>query len=261
MLDAIWRYRHFILASISGELKGRYVRSRLGLLWTILQPLSQALIFALILSEVLGARLAGVDNKAAYAIYLMSGLAAWGLFSEIVNRCLTIFIEYSGPLKKIAFPRICLPIIVWGGAIITHVLLLFAVAFVFLFFGHYPGVAWIVIPLGILLISMFAFGLGLILGIFNVFSRDVGQVLSIVMQIWFWLTPIVYPLEIVPAQLRWFVDLNPMVALVGIYQNALLYNRWPDPASLIVPVAAAVFLFALAFFIFRRASTEIVDAL
>jgi lipopolysaccharide transport system permease protein len=261
MFAALWRYRYFILASIGGELKGRFARSRLGMVWSVLHPLAQATIFALILAEVLGAKIPGIENKAAYPIYLMAGIAAWGLFSEIVNRCLSVFMEYSGSLKKIAFPRLCLPVIVWGGALINHLLLLAAVAVVFLFFGHMPGMAWLVIPLGIVLISMFAFGLGLILGIFNVFSRDVGQVFTIVLQMWFWLTPIVYPHNIVPAQLRWLLDLNPMVALVGVYQDALLYNRWPDLSVLAMPFTLAVILFGFSFLLFRRASAELVDAL
>lgn len=261
MFGALWQYRHFIVASILGELKGRFARSRLGLLWSVLHPLAQATIFAIVLAEVLGAKLAGVDNKAAYAIYLMSGMAAWGLFSEILNRCLSVFIEYAGTLKKIAFPRICLPVIVGGSALLNHVLLLAAIVVVFLFFGHYPTVTWLVLPLGVLLISMFAFGLGVMLGIFNVFSRDVGQVVSVVLQIWFWLTPIVYTRDIVPDHLRWLLELNPMVPLVGIYQDALVFERWPDFTALTIPTLLAVMLFAGAFLLFRRAGAELVDVL
>jgi lipopolysaccharide transport system permease protein len=261
LLSAVWRYRYFILASILGELKGRFARSRLGLFWSIVHPLAQATIFALVLAEVLGAKLAGVENKAAYPIYLMAGMAAWGLFSEILNRCLSVFIEYAGTLKKIAFPRICLPVIVGGSALLNHVLLLLAVTVVFLFFGHYPTVYWLVLPWGAALIAMFAFGLGVMLGVFNVFSRDVGQVVSVVLQIWFWLTPIVYTRDIVPEHLRWLIDLNPMVPLVRIYQDALLFERWPDFTLLLVPSVIAVGLFAASFLLFRRASAELVDVL
>ena len=75
----------------------------------ILNPLAQATIFAVVLSEVLVTKIPDIDNKAAYAIYLMAGMAAWGLFAEIMTRCTTVFIDYSNTLKKIAFPRLCLP--------------------------------------------------------------------------------------------------------------------------------------------------------
>ncbi len=258
---AAWAFRHFIVASINGELKGRFARSAIGGAWHILNPLAQSAIFALVLAEVLGAKLAGSTSKAAYPIYLMAGMAAWGLFSEIVNRCLSVFIEYGPTLKKIAFPRICLPIIVVGGALLNHVLLLGAILIVGIMLGHTPGSAWFVIPLGIALISLIALGLGLLLGVFNVFSRDVGQVMGVVMQIWFWLTPIVYTLDVVPEASRWLFDLNPIVPLIRLYQNAMLHNVAPAAASLVVPIVFALMLLAVAFTIFRRASSELVDAL
>ncbi|KFC64549.1 ABC-2 type transporter [Devosia sp. LC5] len=258
---AVWRYRNFILASIFGELKGRFARSRLGLFWSILHPLAQAAIFALVLAEVLGAKLPGIEDKAAYPIYLLAGMAAWALFTEILTRCITVFVDYGATLKKIAFPRICLPVIVWGGALLNHVLLLLAIMVVFMFMGHPPGLAWFAVPVGIVLISLFAFGLGLTLGLFNVFVRDIGQVMTVVIQLWFWLTPVVYPLQIVPEHLMWLTHLNPMVALVGIYQNALLLDQWPDFMPLIIPAALALGLAGMAFVVFRRGSAELVDAL
>ncbi len=261
LILAVWRYRIFVLASIRGELKGRFARSRLGGAWFILNPLAQAAIFALVLSEVLGAKLGVSNDKAAYPIYLMSGMAAWGLFAEIVNRSLTVFIEYGPTLKKIAFPRICLPVIVGGSAILNHVLLLAATVVVFALLGRLPGVGWLVIPLGVVLISMFAFGLGLLLGIFNVFVRDVGQVFSVVLQIWFWLTPVVYPAETIPQGLVWLVAINPMAPLVRLYQGALLNNAWPNLIDLLYPFTLSVVLLACALAVFRRASPELVDVL
>ena len=118
MLSGAWRYRFFIFSSIETELRIKFVRSRLGGLWMILNPLSQVLIFAFVLSAVLSAKLPGIDNQYAYAIYLMSGTLGWSLFAEIVNRCLTLFIDTGNLLKKIAFPKIALPLIVTGSALV-----------------------------------------------------------------------------------------------------------------------------------------------
>src|SRR5574342_539482 len=93
MLLGAWRYRYFILSSIRTEVRVRFIRSRLGGLWMILNPLAQVLIFAFVLSAVLSAKLPGVSNQYAYAIYLMAGILGWSLFLEIVNRCLTLFID------------------------------------------------------------------------------------------------------------------------------------------------------------------------
>jgi len=261
LLAAAWRYRSFIVSSIRTDLRARFARSSLGAVWAILHPLAQALIFSLVLSEVLGARLSSVNSKVGYAVYVMAGMAAWGLFSEITNRCMSIFMENSGSLKRIAFPRICLPLVVWGGALINHLLLLAVMACVFSIFGHVPATAWVYLPVGIVLITMFAFGIGVILGIVNVFSRDVGHVYSVLLQIWFWMTPIIYTRDTPPQEWRWIIDLNPMAPLVTIYQDAILYGRAPDPSTLIIPATLGLALFLLSFVMFRRASPELVDAL
>lgn len=260
-IKSVWTYRNFIVASIGSELKGRFARSRLGFAWFVLHPLAQAAIFAVVLSEVLAAKLPGIDDKAGYAVYLMAGIAAWSLFAEIVNRSSTIFIEYASTLKKISFPRLSLPVIVGGVALLNHLLLLLAIAVVFAFFAHWPGLAWLALPLGVVLIAGFAFGLGIVVGVFNVFVRDVGQAFTVVMQFWFWLTPIVYPASIVPESFRPIVEANPMTALVAIYQDALLFDRWPALEPLAVPVVLALLLAAFALVLFRRASPELVDVL
>jgi lipopolysaccharide transport system permease protein len=221
----------------------------------------QAAIYALVLSELMVSKLPSVTNKEGFAIYLMSGLAAWGLFTEIITRCTTIFLDYSGMLKKISFPRLCLPIIVGGGALLNHIILLIASITVFLFLDHLPGIAWIVLPIGMLLITTFAFGLGVLLGIFNVFVRDIGQVLSVVLQLWFWLTPIVYTVDILPKNMEWIELVNPMAPLVKIYQDAILFNNFPRWNDLLMPAIVAAILILLSFVVFKRASADLVDEL
>ena len=145
-LASAWRYRHFILSSIRAEIRARFIRSKLGGLWMIVHPLAQAAIFALVLSEIMSAKLPGMANdRSAYALYLLSGLLGWSLFSELVNRCLTLFIDNGNLLKKIQFPRICLPIIVAGSALLNNALLLLAIILVFAVFGRFPGtgLAWV----------------------------------------------------------------------------------------------------------------------
>lgn len=261
MLRSIWRYRHFILASIRGDLKGRFARSRLGAFWFILHPLAQALIFSIVLAEVMRARMPNIDNQAAYPIYLLSGMAAWGLFSEILNRSIGIFIEQASAMKKIAFPRLCLPVIVWGSALINHVLLLLAIAVIFLFFGHYPGLAWLYLIPGMLLISLMAFGIGVFLGVLNVFVRDIAQFMTVFLQLWFWFTPIVYLKSVVPENFQFLIDLNPMTPLVGLYQDALLLDQGPVWLNLWPAAVVGVVAVVISFVVFRRASPELVDAL
>lgn len=256
-----WRYRGFIFSAIRSEMKGRFASSKIGGLWFVLHPLAMAAIYALVLSRLVGARLGGVDNPAAFPIYLISGLAIWSLFSEIVNRCLSIFLEYANAMKKISFPRVALPFIVLGGALINHGFLLGAAIVVFAFLGHFPAPAWLALPLALVVGAGFAFGLGVFLGVLNVFARDVGQAMSVVMQLWFWMTPIIYPLDILPEGIRAVIELNPMTSVVEFYHEALVYQQWPDITMLAYPASLGLALIALSVATFRRASPEIVDVL
>ena len=261
-LRSAWRYRHFILTSVGAEFRSRFARSRLGALWMIIHPLAQAAIFALVLAEVMRAKLPGMaENRHAYPIYLLSGVLAWSLFSEVVTRCLTLFIDNGTVLKKIQFPRITLPLIVSGSALVSNLLLLLAVVLVFSALGHEPpiSVAWLLllIPLNLAL----ALGVGLILGIFNVFARDVGQVIPVVLQLGFWVAPIAYTPEIVPVALRPILYINPMTPVVQAYQNAMLFGRSPEFPALAILAVVAVVTLSAALLLVRRAGPEMADVL
>lgn len=261
MLLAAWRYRYFIASSIRTEFRTRFARSRLGGLWMVLHPLSQVLIFAFVLSAVITAKLPGVTNRYGYSIYLMSGILGWSLFMEIVSRCLTIFIDSGSIMKKITFPRIALPLIVLGSCVVNNLLLFVAILAISVLLGHLPGAAIAWFPLVMLINMALAVGVGLTLGVFNVFMRDIGQVVPVVLQFVYWLTPIIYTIDLLPAEYRGFVMANPLYPVITGYQDAILFDRMPDLAGLgIVAVVAAVLLTA-SLVLFRRASPEIVDQL
>jgi homopolymeric O-antigen transport system permease protein len=262
MLISAWRYRHFILSSIQTEFRARFIRSRLGGLWMIIHPLAQAAIFALVLAEIMGARLPGMtNNKFAYAIYLLSGMLAWSLFSEVISRCLTLFIDNGNLLKKIVFPRISLPLIVTGSALFNNLLLFLAIIVVFGLLGHVPGIQIAWVPLLMLVTLGLALGIGLILGVLNVFIRDVGQVVPVVLQLGFWFTPIVYTPNVVPEAFRPFLHMNPMTTVVQSFQNTMLLNMAPDFIGLGWLVLVTLVMLGGALIMFRRASAEMVDVL
>jgi len=193
IVHAAWRYRGLIVRSVVNEYKSRLARSRFGVAWLVIQPLAQVLIFATVMANVLAARIPGVENKYSYVVYLMAGISCWSLFSEIVTRSLTVFIDNGSLLKKIQFPRICLPLIVIGSALVNNVVLLVVVLVAMPLMGIFPSASMLWLPALMLLTIALAAGIGLLLGTLTVFSRDVGQVKPIVLDMWFWLTPNVYP--------------------------------------------------------------------
>jgi len=261
LLRAIYAYRLFIVSSIKNELHIRFVRSKLGALWIVIHPLMQVLIFALILSEVLSAKLPGINNKYAYALYLMAGTLCWALFSETISKCLTLFIDNSNLLKKMAFPRVCLPLIAAGTALVNNLMLLVAILAVFAALGHVPDIQIVWLPILILITLMLAMGVGLLLGTLNVFMRDIGQVVPVILQALFWLTPVVYNIDILSQGVqRWF-RLNPLLPLVTSYQNILVYGKSPLWTELAILVGVSFLLLLFALLVFRRASPEMVDVL
>lgn len=261
MFNAIWRYRHFIVSSIRNDLRSRFARSKLGAMWMILQPLAQVAIYSLVLSRIMSAKLPGVDNPYAYSLYLLSGMLAWSLFSEIITRSLTVFVDNGSMLKKIVFPRVCLPLIVVGSALVNNILLFVVTVVVFALLGHLPNSAVLWMPLLLLCNVAFSLGLGLLLGVLNVFIRDINQFMTVVLQLWFWLTPIVYMTTIIPPSLMSTMRLNPMYWIVTEYQGLLVFGRGPDLMSLLPIAVSAVVLLIAGLLLFRRAATDMVDVL
>jgi len=264
MLDGLagsWRYRSFVLSSIVSDLRSRISRSRLGVLWLVVPPLAQVAIFSLILSQVMAAKLPGIESAFAYSIYLMAGILAWTLFTEVLNRALTVFIDNAAILKKVSFPKMTLPLIVYGVAAVNSAILTAAVLGAYLLMGHWPWPTLLWLPVLAVLCSMLALSLGLILGVLNVFVRDVGQITGIALQVGFWFTPVVYLPEIVPERVRWLLQFNPMYWMVSAYHDVLVYERAPNLAALAVLAALVVLLSIVALAIYRRAGAEMVDVL
>lgn len=261
MIHALWAYRYFILSSVTNEFRSRFIRSKLGGLWMVIHPLAQVLVYALILSQIMRAKLPGIDSQYAYPIYILAGMVGWSLFFEIITRSLTIFIDNANLLKKISFPKLALPFVIIGSSLVNFAILTSMMFIVFSFLGHTPYHAIYWLPLLVLLTLALAVGLGLILGTLNVFIRDVGQVMTVVMQFWFWLTPVVYTLSIVPKEYHHLFFLNPLTGIISGYQNVLVYDKAPDLSLLIYPATLALFSLLLALVLFKKANREMADLL
>lgn len=261
MIKSIWAYRFFILSSIKTEFKSRFARSKLGGFWMVLHPLAQVLVYALILSQIMKAKLPEVDSQYAYPIYILSGIVGWTLFTEIVNRLLNVFIENANLLKKMVFPKLALPLITIGSSFINFMILFVMMYIVFGFLGHLPYHAIYWMPLLVLITIALGVGIGLFLGVINVFIRDVGQVMNIILQFWFWLTPIVYMTSIIPQKYHGLLMLNPMTGIIMGYQNVLLYDKSPDLKLLVYPSIVAIVFLALALFVYKKANEDMADVL
>ncbi|WET42221.1 ABC transporter permease [Citrobacter enshiensis] len=261
LINGLWSYRGFILGSIKREFQSKYRNSLLGFLWNILNPLAMIIIYTVIFSQVMRAKLPGVDHSFAYSIYLCAGVLTWGLFSEIVSRSQVMFVDNGNLLKKINFPRACIPAIIVGSALLNFIIVFSIFCAFLLISGFFPGIVILsLIPIiGILI--LFAIGLGMTIGVLNVFFSDVGQFFGIFLQFWFWLTPIVYSVAILPENLREYISFNPMSGIVMACQTVLVKGTLPDWNSILHATIIGLLLCMLGMRLFQRRAAEMVDEL
>lgn len=260
-LQALWAYRGFVLGMVARDFRGRYLGSVLGAAWSVLNPLAQILIYAVVFSQVMRARLPGIGDTLAYSLYLCAGMLAWGYFVEVLLRSQTVFLEQANMLKKVSFPRVALPTYVFLSATVNFAIVWGLFLVFLLVSGRWPG--WVLVALLPLLViqQTLAVGLGLALGVTNVFFRDVAQAIGVGLQFWFWLTPIVYPLSAVPEALQRLMAWNPLYGLVASYQRIVVEHQWPRWGDLWLAAIAALAVAVLAETIFRRLSAAMVDEL
>ena len=265
-IASLWQYRAFILGSTKREFQTKYKNSLLGFAWPIINPLALILVYTLIFSNVMGARLPGaaVDGGSSiytYSIYLCIGIIVWTLFAELTSRAQVVFLENANLLKKLNFPRLCLPVIVILNAGLK-VLIIFALFTLFLLAtNNFPGYPFLaIIPLLMILVA-FSIGLGMTLGVLNVFFRDVGYFYSVALQFWFWLTPIVYSANILPEKIRFLIFFNPLTNLLQAFQGIFIHHQWPDWSRLWLICVLAILLNINGFRLFRKRSGEMVDLL
>lgn len=261
MLRGLWAYRGFILGTVQREFQQRYRNSLLGAAWTVLNPLAMIVVYTVIFSQVMRARLPGVDSTFAYSIYLCAGLLTWGLFSEITSRAQNVFLDNANLLKKLNFPRLTLPISVVATACLNFAIVFTLFITFLLLSGNFPGLAFVALVPVLAIHIAFAIGLGISVGVLNVFFRDVGQFFTILLQFWFWLTPIVYPANVLPEALQPVITFNPLAHLAAAYQSILVAGQWPRWEPLVGVALVAAALCMLAYRLFRKRSGEMVDEL
>ncbi|QIK39040.1 ABC transporter permease [Caldichromatium japonicum] len=261
LLRELWAYRGFIWASVQREWRARYLGSQFGLAWAIIHPFALILLYTLVFAKLMHPQLAGYPGPFAYSIYLCAGLLTWNLFSELLGRSVGIFVNNANLLKKLSFPKLSLPMIATLSSLLHYAITLGLFLGLLSIIGQFPGwVVLAVVPV-LLVLILFTLGLGLLAGLIDVFYRDVEQLIALVLQFWFWLTPIVYVPAILPAGLQDLLALNPLQPLIFAMHAILLEHQLPNWLSLIYPACLALGLLALGLRVYQRLGPELVDEL
>ena len=255
------KFRGFIKGLVVRDFKMRYLNSVLGSLWSILNPLSNILVYTLIFSHVMKSKLPGIDDTMAYSVYLCAGLLPWNYFIETLQRGQNMFIEQGNLLRKVSFPKVSLPSFVFISSTINFVIIYLLFLIFLVIVGRTPGYSIIaVIPL-LILQQAISVGLGVFFGTLNVFFRDIGYTVGVITQFWFWLTPIVYAAEIIPEEFKKFFIINPMYPIIKGYQDIYLYHVMPEWKTLSFSVVFAILALLLGYITYKRLNDEMVDEL
>ena len=254
-------YRQFVFSAISSEFRARFANSMLGGTWMILSPLAMVAIYTLVLSVILAAKLPGIEHAYAYPVYLVSGILAWTVFADVMTRMTQVFVEFGHILKKMAVPKFAVLLIVMGSAYVNGFILWAVAMIVMLALGIELSVWVLLIPAVLMIVTILAGGLGAIAALFHVFVRDIGHILPVVLQLAFWVTPIVYTRDMVPDSFQWIVEHHPLAPLIQIFQDTIAYGVSPSLSIVIAYSSLCCVLWLVFWVLFKNAISEVMDAL
>ncbi len=261
MFSIIWKNRELVLNLVSRDLRNRYAGSMMGILWNVINPLAMIVIYTVIFSQIMRAKLPGVNDIYGYSIYLCSGIFSWMAFQEAVIRGTNVFVENANIIKKISFPReVLLAFTNISSMVVFAISFCLFLAFV-LIVGHPITINYLfIIPL-MFLQQLFAFALTMGTSVINVYIKDVSQVVNVIFQFWFWMTPIVYPITIIPHKLGIVLRLNPMFYMIEMYHNAVFRGKVPQFSYALIFLGITVLFLFIGAWIFRNLGRDIADEL
>jgi lipopolysaccharide transport system permease protein len=255
-VSEIWRYRELFIVFAWRDIKVRYKQTILGATWAVFQPLTSMFIFTIFFGNF--AKIP--SGEIPYPLFVLIGLVFWNYFSGILSRASNSLIENEGIVKKVYFPREILPLSTIGANLVDFGISFILLLLVSFYFHFVPNVLILaVVPLGLILGTLGAGGLGLLLSAFNVKYRDVRYVLPFFVQIMIFLTPVIYPTGIMRPSFRYLIALNPMTGVIDaarvVFSGSGNLN-WP---MLAISGAAAVFLFVIGIYYFKATERFFAD--
>jgi len=218
----VWNYRHLILTFTTRNLKLKYKSSIFGFLWSLITPLLMMMVYTVVFSYIIR-----IQVDFPYVVFVLCGLLPWTFFASSLSLASNAILENANLIKKVFFPRVTIPI---ASVLSNLVNLGVSLILLFGFMGYYdilPNIHITLFPLVILVHLIFTIGLALFFSSLTVFFRDLQHILEIILTIWFYSTPVIYPVSLLSGKLRAVLLLNPMTAIVELYRSVLLYQTLP----------------------------------
>jgi ABC-2 type transport system permease protein/lipopolysaccharide transport system permease protein len=233
------------------ELRVRYQRSILGFFWTLLNPL----LMMVILTPVFSSLNRDVKN---YPLFLFAGMVPWSFLSTSINECALCIIQNEGLIRKIYLPKLIFPLTRVLIGLVTFVLSLSALFLLLWPLGARMSASMLFLPLAIVLLAIFALGLGLIVATANTFFRDFGHLVSVFLQAWYFATPILFPLEAFPESVQWRLRLNPAFYFIELFHGVLFRGEWPRLGLVAAAAVIAATSLGIGYAIFKSQEDKMV---
>ncbi len=257
----IFRSQYLIRNLVVRELKARYVGSFLGIFWTIIHPVIQIGIYYFIFSVILKLRAGGAYDNVGFGVWMISGMLPWLYLSETINRSPGTILSNTNLITKTVFPSEILPLIQLIAALVNHALAMCFFIIILLLSGYTFSYQFLwVFPI-IIISGTMALGLSWIFSSLNVFLRDIGHLVSVFTQFWFFLTPIIYPISAVPATYQPFCYWNPLFQIAEGYRAALLGNAGVDWLGMGYLLNSAIIIAIIGGIVFRKLKPAFPDVL
>jgi ABC-2 type transport system permease protein len=245
-----WRYRDLVLFLVRRDITARYKRSVLGIAWTMLNPLGMMIVLSIVFSQIWRVSTHG------YPAYVLSGIIAWTFFSQTSANAIHVLVWGGDLLRRIYIPRSTFAISTIGTGLVNLLLSLVPLFFVMLIIGIPFHPTFFLAPLAMLLLAMFSLGIGLLVSTIGIYFADVVEMYTIILMAWMYLTPIIYPIEILPDRVLTWMQLNPMLHLVGVFRDLVFYGQMPSLQSWLISFAWAFGTLLVGWLVFTEKSDE-----
>jgi len=256
LLRELWEYREMTISLVKRDLKSRYKGSVLGFLWMFLNPLLQLGVYTIVFSTIMRM------NIDRFYLFMFVAFVPWLFFSTCLSTGTTAILSQQDMVKKIYFPREVLPLSFTISQFV-NMLLSFLVIFAVLFISRVgiQPMALLYLPLVMLIEFVLALGTTYLVSALNVFFRDLEHIMGILSMAWMYLTPVIYPVEMVPEQYMDLFYLNPMTAITIAYRDILYYGQVPQVRTLIHAAFMGLFVFIIGQGVFGKLQRHFVEEL
>lgn len=252
-MRSLYHYRDLIVYLVARDLKVRYRRSALGIVWTMLQPLLTMGVLYVVFSSFFHSSF----DLYGYQVYVLAGLMFWNFFQQSILASMNSLRGNAAILRKLPVPIAVFPVATVISGLVNLVLALVPLMLIMLLSGHPIRPAMLFLPLSMLIAALFTLGAGLLLSPLSVFFADVTELVGVGLTLVMYLTPIFYPLALVPQNARWAVYYNPVRSILEIFRDPIYFGKIPPFQHVLLALSVALVALVVGWAVFRRSADRI----